>query len=129
MERIPTLQDASLVLQASVTKAASFDSAGLDMGEGYSPDLLGQPVAGIVEVTAIDLAQADETYTFKLQESSDNGVLDAFADVGVAVACTGTGIIMCKGFLTKRYARLVLTAAGTTPSITYAAWLRPFRLG
>lgn len=118
---IPTPQDENLLLQDTVTKTATFNSAGLDLGAGFAPGGLGMPVAGVVDVSAIDRGTGDETYTFKLQESDDNA---SFADCGVATASlTATGVVACKGFLTKRYARLVLTAGGTTPSITYKAWL------
>lgn len=128
-EEIPPLVDANLVLQASVTKTASFDSAALDRGSGFDPGGLGEAVAGIVTVTAGTRADGDETYNFKLQQSADGST--GWEDIGVNKAVTvdsttfTTGTYMCKGFATKRYQRLVLTAAGTTPSITYAAWLRP----
>ena len=89
---IPTPQDTQLVLQDTVTKTASFTSAGKDLGSGYAPGGLGQPVAAVVNVTALDTADGNETYTFALHESDDN---------------------------------VSYAAAGTTPSITYKAWLNP----
>src|SRR5436190_21288271 len=66
---IPTPQDTQLLLQDTVTKAASFNSAGKDLGSGYAPGGLGQPAAAVVQVSAMDTADGNETYVFVLQES------------------------------------------------------------
>lgn len=118
---IPTPQDESQLLQDTVTKTASFDSAGLDLGSGFAPGGRGMQVAAVIDVSAIDRTTGDETYTFVLEESSDNAT---FAAIGVAsAALTATGIVAIDGIVRKRYVRIALTAGGTTPSITYKAWL------
>lgn len=128
---IPTPQDTQLLLQDTVTKTASFDSVALDLGSGYAPGGGGQAVQGLVNVTAADRADSNETYTFKLQESSDNST---FTDVSpavavpVAAAVATLGVVQLKGFVTKRYVRLSLAVAGTTPSVTYKAWLNPVKI-
>jgi hypothetical protein len=119
---IPTPQDTQLVLQDTVTKTASFTSAGKDLGSGYAPGGLGQPVAAVVSVSAMDTADGNETYTFALQESNDNVTYRA---AGASVQAFATGTVVAKGHVQFRYVRLVLTAGGTTPSITYKAWLNP----
>lgn len=119
---VPGPLDAELLLQNTVTKTASFDSTAVDRGEGFAPEGLGEAVAGVVSVTALDLTDESETYAFKLQESADN---ETFADIGLSVSVTAVGVKVVKGFLTKRYVRLALTAGGATPSITYKAWLKP----
>lgn len=125
---IPGPQDEQLLLQNTVTQTATANSAGLDMGSGYAPGGVGQTVAAVIQVTAADRANSDETYTFRLQESADNA---AWSDMGanVAVATAGAtatlGTYVAKGVLTKRFVRLAMTATGTTPSITYKAWLNP----
>ena len=111
--------DYGAVLQAAVTKTTSFNGAALDLGEGYAPGGLGRLLAGVVSVSAIDTADANETYSFKLQESADGS--SGWTDIGVGVSATATGIVVVKGVVTTRHIRLVLTAAGTTPSITYSA--------
>ena len=80
------------------------------------------PVAGVVNVTALDLASTNETYSAQLEESSDNST---FTAAGPAVSITATGVKSVPGFLSKRYNRIKLTLGGTTPSITYEAWLNP----
>ena len=125
---IPGPPDASLVLQAAVTKTASFNSAWLDMGRGFAPGGLGMPVAGVVNATAMDLT-ANETYVFHLEETDPdaNGDPDAtkIRIIGAALAVTAIGLHVTKGFVTTRFVRLALVAAGTTPSITYTGQLNP----
>lgn len=125
---IPGPYDASLVLQSRVTKTASFNSTGVDNGGGYAPGGVGAPMAAVVDVTAGDRANSDETYTFTLQESDDDSTYTA-AGPSVAVTVSGTtfttGAISVPGFVSKRYVRLALTITGTTPSITYSAHLVP----
>jgi hypothetical protein len=117
---IPGPQDANQVLQAAVTKTASFDSAGLDLGAGFSPGGLGTPMAAVITITALDAVTGDETYTFTLQESDDN---NTFVACGAAKAVTAVGVVAVKGLVTKRYVRLSLVEAGTTPSLSYSAAL------
>ena len=117
------MKDSQLSLQAAVTKTASFNSAVLDLGDGFAPGGGGMPVKGVVPVAAVDTTDTDETYSLKLEESSDNAT---FSAITPAVAVTAAGLYEAKGFLSQRYVRLVMTAAGTTPSITYgAAYLDP----
>lgn len=119
MKKYIPLIDGSLVIQAEVTKTDSFDGAALDMGEGYQPGGLGQLLAAVVDVSDLDKAAGNETYSLKLQESADG--VNNWADIGPAVAVTEMGTAVVKGIVTNRYLRLVLTAGGTTPSITYSA--------
>ena len=117
---LPTPQDAGLLLQDTTTRTANFTSAALDLGPGFAPGGLGKPVAAVVHVTARDASSGNETYTLTLEESSDNA---AFTPAGAAVTVTATGVIPLRGWLTKRYARVALVVGGTTPSITFKAWL------
>jgi hypothetical protein len=119
---IPTPQDQSLVLQTTVTKTASFNSAGLDLGDGFAPGGLGRPMAAVVHVTAVDTASGNEAYSFVLEDSADNVT---FAPIGAAVAASATGAFAATGRVTRRYVRVALAASGTTPSITYKSWLNP----
>ena len=119
---IPTPQDTQLQIQDTLTRTASYNTAGLDLGSGYAPGGVGQPVAAVVNVTAADTADGNEAYTFVLQESADNAT---FAACGAAVAVTDPGVVAVKGRVKRRYVRLALTVAGTTPSITFKAWLNP----
>ncbi len=120
-------QDAQLLLQASVTKTSSFNSVSVDLGAGFAPAGGGKPVQAVVTYSAADFTTGDETYSFKLQDSADNS---SFTDRSAAVAASvsaaaPSGSVVVGGFLQQRYVRLVATLGGTTPSITYAAYLQP----
>jgi hypothetical protein len=119
---IPTPQDAQLLVQDTTTKTSSFNTPALDFGAGFSPGGLGKPVAGVVQATAVDTADGNEAYTFVLQESGDNVT---FAPAGASASVPSAGTVAVRGWLTKRDARLALTVSGTTPSITFKAWLNP----
>ena len=119
---LPTPQDQSLVLQATVTKTASFSSAALDLGAGFAPGGLGMPAAAVLLVSALDVSSGDESYAFVIEDSADNVT---FAPIGASQSVTATGAVAVSGRVTRRYVRLKLTASGTTPSITYKAWLNP----
>jgi hypothetical protein len=126
---IPTPQDTQLLLTDTITKTANFDTPGLLLtGTAFAPGGIGLPGAAIINVTACDRADSNETYTFKLQESADNSTFtDCGAPISVTVAgaVATLGVIMAKGIVTKPYVRLDLVVGGTTPSITYKAWFNP----
>lgn len=111
--------DNALEIQPAVTKTASFNGPALDMGQGFAPGGLGKLLAAVVDVSAIDRTDANETYAFKLQESADGAT--AWADIGLPVSVAAAGNTVAKAICTGRFIRLVLTAGGTTPSITYTA--------
>jgi hypothetical protein len=119
---IPTPQDTRLLLQDTNTKTATFNTPGLDLGAGFAPGGLGLPAGAVVQVTAIDTVDGNESYSFVLQESSDNVT---FTAASAATSATAVGTYPVRGRVTKRYVRLALTIAGTTPSITFKAWLNP----
>lgn len=121
---LPTPQDSALLMQDTTTKTANYSSPGFDLGNGYAPGGLGQPAAAIVNVTARDGTSGNETYTLTLEESNDNAT---FAAAGATTTVSATGAIAVRGWLTKRYVRVSLVVGGTTPSITFKAWLHPLR--
>lgn len=118
--KIPGPQDEATRLEASSTQTATYNTAALDLGNGFAPGGIGEPVAVVANVTAIKTSAGDETYTHKLQESADAA---AWTDAGVAVAMTAVGTSVAKGFITKRYVRRAVTIAGTAPTITNDALL------
>ena len=122
MPTVPTIQDSALLLQASTTKTANYNTQGLDLGSGYAPGGLGQPAAAVVNVTSRDFASANETYAFTLEESDDNAT---FVAAGASTSVSATGTIAVRGWITKRFVRLALVVGGTTPAITFKAWLNP----
>src|SRR5947207_10056637 len=114
----PTPQHTQLLLQDTTTKTSGYNTPALDLGAGYAPGGLGQSVAAVINATALDLADGNETYSAALQDSADN---IAWNSVGASVTITSTGVTAAKGRLKNRYVRLSLTLGGTTPSITFKA--------
>jgi hypothetical protein len=69
-----------------------------------------------------DFGDANEVYTPKLQESDDNSNWNDVAadDLEGAFAILASDVIQRAGYKgAKRYIRLVLTIAGTTPTIQF----------
>ena len=103
---------ASLV---SATRTASANGSAVDT-LGYND------AAVVIQAGDIDLANADETYAFSVEESAD-GSTSWTAISGATNTVTAdnqTKVIRVGGLgigTRKRYLRAVLTAGGTTPSI------------
>src|SRR3954465_5313263 len=97
---IPTPQDTRLLLQDTVTKTASYNTPGLDLGSGYAPGGPGQRVTSLVAVGARAPTPRQQTYSAVLQESSDDSTYTA---CGAATTVTATGVAVVRGVITKRY--------------------------
>src|SRR6476620_7035841 len=91
---IPTPQDKQLLIQDTLTRTASYNTAGLDLGDGYAPGGVSQPVAAVVNLTAMDTADGNEAYTFVREESADTAT---FAACGAVVTADDTGVVGVKG--------------------------------
>src|SRR5947209_8640520 len=109
---------------APAARTAAANGGGVDC-RGFEDALV------VLHVGAHDHTTGDETLDVKMQESSDNGSSDAFADVagaafaqiaGQAIDATkgNTYLLNVKLSKRKRYLRAVGTAAGTTPSTVYS---------
>lgn len=125
------LKDSGAVTSSAAAQVSSADKI-LDVGTGH--------VHGdvVIDVTAIDVVSGDEVYQIELQLSSSatfaSGIVVKnilrVGDSSVAFnsADSGTGRYTMEfdneyaGTL-YRYARLYHRIAGTTPSITYAAYI------
>jgi hypothetical protein len=117
----PTPQDEVTRLEAVGTnKTASFNGTSFLIGVGYSPGGIGSTMAAVLAISLLDKTTGDETYVGVLQESADG---TTFTDCGPAVTITATGVISLPGFVSYPYVRAKLTLGGTTPIITYEAWL------
>lgn len=114
------MYDKLSVLQAEVTKTASFNGAGLDLSKGTRLEGM---VARVL-YSAASNASGSGTVTFSIEHSDDNAVFVALAS-GAADKITLTttdqaGEIFIPFQTSKRYVRLVCTiSGGTTPTITY----------
>jgi hypothetical protein len=113
--------DAKLTLQASVTKTATFNGAGVDLGTGT-------PRRGLkarVIYSAATNASGSNAFTFSIDHSDDNSTFyqtaSGAADVVTLSTTAQAGEIFIPFETSKRYVRLTVTqaGAGSTPTITY----------
>lgn len=111
--------DANAVLQASTTKAATFNGAGMDIKGGT-------PRRGMFVRVVYSAATSTttNTATFSVDESSDNATFFQKtvdnADVLNLTTAAQSGEIFIPIETSKRYIRLSVTVAGAgTASVTY----------
>lgn len=92
---------------------------------------IGVPMSVLILVSAIDATSADETYKVQVQASVDAAftvplVVGGLVDIPRAVAVPAKVVIPIPADLASdRFLRLSWTLGGTTPSITYTAYLVP----
>jgi len=96
-------------------------------GDGAAVDTKGfNSAVAVIQAGDIDLANADETYAFKVQEGALADSSDMADVTGLTTTVTAdsqTKLIRIEGLGTtrKRYLRVVLDVGGTTPSIPCSA--------
>jgi hypothetical protein len=119
---IPGPLDEQLRMETAQTKTADFNGTTLDLGSGYAAGGPGRPHGVVIQTTALDLTSGNETYAFDVQESADGAT---WVTITAPVSVTAVGTIAVHAFVSLRYVRARLDVGGTTPSITYDAWLVP----
>ena len=107
---------------AGTNKTADFVGTTLNLGTGYAPGGPGQAFCALVDVAAVDRTTGDETYAWKVQESADGST---WTDASPTVNITAAGAFSLPCFISQPNVRLWLDVGGTTPSVTYEAWLVP----
>lgn len=131
----PVDDDLLLKASAAVTSSAA-GSLILDVGEGHTEGVL------VADVSAMDIVSNDESYWIVLQGSPDSGFGTAGNIVELGAIHLGAKEIKLTDsdaddaigryimqFQNERngtiypYLRLYTVVAGTSPSITYKAWL------
>jgi hypothetical protein len=114
--------DANLSLQASVTKTASFNGAGVNLKSGT-------PRRGLkarVLYSAASNASGSNSVTFTIEHSDDDSTYALLASGAADAVALGTtakaGQLFIPFETSKPYVRLVATVsgAGSTPTITYS---------
>lgn len=114
--------DAKLAVQASVTKTATFNGAGVDLANGTP---LADPLWLRVIYSAATNASGSNAVTFSVDHSDDNSTFYALtsgaSDVVNLSTTAQSGEIYLPFVTRKRYVRLTATfsGAGSTPTITY----------
>src|SRR5688500_18306314 len=106
------MYDANAVLQSSVTKTATFNGAGYDLGGGT-------PIHGLVArvvYSAATNASGSNAVTFSIDHSDDDSTFYALssgaADVVNLSTTAQTGEIFLPFRTNKRYVRLTCTVSG-----------------
>lgn len=116
--------DAKVQLQASVTKTASFNGAGVDIKR--TPRW---PLFARIIYSAATNASGSNSVTFSIEHSDDNSTFYRLTDGAAEIVNLSTTAQAAEIFLPivtdKRYIRLVATfaGAGSTPTITYGGEL------
>jgi len=98
-------------------RTASANGTGVDT-KGYRDGM------AVINAGTIDLASGNETYTFSIEESDDNSTFTAVSGLTNTVTANDQVKEIRLSDLNvtrKRYLRVVLTTAGTTPSIAGSA--------
>tara|TARA_Y100000310_G_scaffold342527_1_gene446165 strand:- start:12152 stop:12577 length:426 start_codon:yes stop_codon:yes gene_type:complete len=89
----------------------------------------GEPMAVVVFVSAIDTTSGNETYSVGVETDDNTGFSSATtltsADIPASEQKEGGQLVIPLGHVNERYIRLSLTLGGTTPSVTYSAYLQP----
>jgi hypothetical protein len=123
---VPTPADKSLLIESAISKSANFAGTKFDMGSGFAPGGLGQPVAAVVDVATFSLGGSTgaSIWTATLTESSDDNTYTA---CGPDVVVDASKVLSIPGFLSQRYVKLKLTLSGGTGTGTLglSAWLQP----
>jgi hypothetical protein len=104
------MYDANAILQADVTKTATFTGTGLDLKTGT-------PRRGLkARLRVGTVGGTSPTLDVKIQESDDN---TTYNDLVVFDRLTATGLGFETVETSKRYIRALATLGGTSPSFVY----------
>lgn len=113
--------------QALTASGASTNSIDLDVARDLGR---GEPMAVVVVITtAANTADADETYEFKIQ-TDDNSGFSSATDLTkyqptAADLVAGYTFVIPFTFTNERYLQLYATLGGTTPSVSFDAYVTP----
>lgn len=118
---------------AAITSTANSSAVAIDYmdyARGLYADTHGKMTYEIfIVVTALDTADADETYTLNVRVGTDASMTSATAVAEVNIGSTGQfKVLVDRDTLEKTLAGAThmdirATLAGTTPSLTYYAWV------
>lgn len=133
MDAATQLKDPGAALTATGAGTVGGAARVVNLGPGYLEGVF------VVDISALDVTSADETYDIRLQVSSDptfaTDVTIAARVVGGASSVTAGQDVMGVGRMSrlfnnvgedgapKAYARVYAVIGGTTPSLTYAAMI------
>lgn len=123
----------ALEAKGGAARTATFDGEALELDQlnGYwnSNELADQTFAVAVNIDALDVAEGDETYALELEFGDDAAFTNSVKTHTVAVGGTGQVVFLVdidtvRAMLdTAAFVRLAGTLGGTTPSITFHAFI------
>jgi hypothetical protein len=108
------------VADVPITKTATFAGTAFDLGVVASQAGIGKPLAAVIKYSGL---VATGTYVATLMDSPDAATWTAIGPAITIPPGVASGKLSIPGFRTQRYVALALTLGGTSPSITYDAWL------
>ncbi|USM11593.1 minor capsid [Citromicrobium phage vB_CbaS-RXM] len=117
---------------AALTANGNSNTVNLDKLDGYwntDGELADETLAVIVNVTALDTADGDETYSLALQPLDGAGAALTGVSLGtLPIKGIGQYVLLVDAATVKQCGdlsalRIAATVAGTTPSITFHAWM------
>lgn len=126
----------SLIPNDNAAHTATFNSAALtfDLLDGYwnvPSQIADEAFAVVINVTAVDHTTGDETYKIDLAVSADGFSTSSVVGTVAKITATGQYVILVDALTLTEVVpsptsmRLVVTLAGTTPSITAFAFKSP----
>jgi len=122
-DALDLLHDAATAVTASGIGQVGGSNGSVALGSARIPD--GSLV--VVNITACDAASADETYQIDLYGSNDDFSTEVLlCSLNIVRGTTGLGELYCTNEhfnVTYTDLRIKHTLGGTTPSLTYNAWL------
>lgn len=114
MDNTVLQKDDELSLAASAARTSTLTGTGKAIGP-----------TGLVEaVVVVTSVTSTPTITLHVQESSDDGSVDTYADVAVSVAITAVGVYRVPFIATDKYVRAYVVHGDTDP-ITYEVFVQP----
>lgn len=118
---------------AALTATADTTEVVFDKMEGQwnkANEIADDTLAVVINVTAIDKATGDETYTFALKATDGAGAVKASVGLGsLVISKVGQYVLLVDTATAKLIdntvggLKLTATLAGTTPSITFHSWM------
>lgn len=98
----------------------------------FDADRFNRPFVAVANVSALDRTTGDETYVLSIEADTSSGFASPVAVATLpAITTVGRYEIPLSGSLIEQHEpgathiRIKATLGGTTPSVTYGAWLSP----
>lgn len=112
-------------------QSAGIDLNALNLAYWDNGEIPARELDVAIVVTAVDFTSADETYTISVEVATDSAFTSpvqvaatSVLGIGAYTLCVDMDSVRTLG--AHKYMRVKHTVGGTTPSITYTAWLAEY---